>query len=185
MSNRNSKTTAIALAAVFAATVCLAQEVEPLKVKETGKMQVQVKDERPDLHFFKLDFVVKEVDGPRVLTSRSFTILVSAAPSSTGFIRSGMRVQLGDSSHIDYNDVGVHIDCRYIREVQSQLAINVSADITVTPQDVSSSYGPIMRHYQWSSDALVQLKKPTVIFSSDSVSSKSQMELELTATPIS
>jgi hypothetical protein len=170
----------VALSAALAATACLAQDT--VRVKETGKPQVQVK---PDVRFFKLEFVIKEVDGAKVMNSRAFSVVLSTAPGSTAFIRSGVRVQQGDSQHIEYNDVGVHIDCRNIRDVEDQLAANVSADITAAPQEsASSAASTIMRHYQWSSDVLIPLKKPTVVFSSDSTTSKNQMQLELTATPI-
>jgi hypothetical protein len=43
---------------------------------------------------------------------------------------------------------------------------------------------PTIRQNRWVSTVAVPLKKPTVIFSSDDLTSKRQMQLELTATPI-
>jgi len=41
-----------------------------------------------------------------------------------------------------------------------------------------------VRQNKWGSIVLVALRKPTVIFSSDDLTSKHQVQLELTATPI-
>ena len=43
---------------------------------------------------------------------------------------------------------------------------------------------PMIRQNRWTSNVVVPLKKPTVIFSSDDLTTKHQMQLELTATPI-
>jgi hypothetical protein len=43
---------------------------------------------------------------------------------------------------------------------------------------------PVTRQNQWRSAVVIPVKKPTVVFSSDDVSSKRQLQLELTATPV-
>jgi hypothetical protein len=81
--------------------------------------------------------------------------------------------------------VGVNIDFRAIREVQRDLALSVSAEISSIPSESGEvKPNPIVRQNKWDSSVVVPLKKPTLIFSSDDVSSKRTMQLELTATPI-
>jgi hypothetical protein len=43
---------------------------------------------------------------------------------------------------------------------------------------------PVVRQNQWQAGVIVPLKKPTVVFSSDDLTTKRQMQVELTATPI-
>jgi hypothetical protein len=43
---------------------------------------------------------------------------------------------------------------------------------------------PVIRQNRWSSNVVVPLKKPTLIFASDDATSKRQMQLELTAAPV-
>ncbi len=52
------------------------------------------------------------------------------------------------------------------------------------PATASAPTQPTVRQNKWDSTVIVPLKKPTVLFSSDDLTSKRQMQLELTATPI-
>jgi hypothetical protein len=119
---------------------------------------------------------------------------VAAGMRDTASIRAGSKVPFavgGQTSQFQYIDVGVNIDCRYIRELQRDLSISVSADISSVPSESAAPTAtgaappmPIVRQNRWSSLVIVPLRKPTLIFSSDDVASKRQMQLELTATPI-
>ena len=168
------------LALVLAAGTSLAQNLEPPK-------------------YYKLDFVVKETEAGKVLNSRNYSITLAAdglsgsspaAVANNAFgpshsIRSGSRVPVrttkGDFTFID---LGVNIDCRQVREVQNGLSLSVTADVTSTAQEAPEVGYPVLRQNKWTSNVLVPIKKPTLLFSSDDVSSKRQMQLELTATPI-
>lgn len=145
--------------------------------------------------FYKLDFTVKEVEGGKVLNARTYSVMVSAerdGGATSCLIRTGSKVPTvtggsGVNSQFTYIDVGVNIDCRGgVKEVPGGLSLGVNADISSALQEpaTSANLPPIIRQNRWSSNVLVPLKKPTVIFSSDDVASKHQMQLELTATPI-
>ena len=144
--------------------------------------------------FYKLEFVVKEVDGAKVVNSRSFFITVPVeAPGQNvqggGQIRTSVRFPTptggagAPSGQFQYNDVGVSIDCKTLHEVQSQVQVYISADISTNSAEPGSP-APVIRQWRWSSLVTAQIRKPTVIYASDDASSKSQMQLELTATPI-
>lgn len=183
--------TGLVLCLAIIATACYGQEPDQSlkQAQELLELRKQLKELReakpkPDPKFFKLDFVLKEVEGTKVLNARSFS-MYSATDSVPSNIRTGVKVQEGNAEHPNWTDIGVHIDVRNIRELRDQLAFNLTAEITGLPPDPTE--GPartIMRQYLWSSDVLVPIRKATIIFSSDSTSSKSQMQVELTATPV-
>jgi hypothetical protein len=172
---RNTKLWSLGLLAfAMAAGTCLAQTVDATK-------------------FYKLEFVVKEVDGTKVVNSRSYfmTVPVEAVGQNIqggGSIRSSNRIPTlsgpsGPNQQYNYIDVGVSIDCRTLHEMQSQVQVYVTADISTSSVEPNFP-APVVRQYRWNSLVVAQIKKPTVIYASDEANSKSQMQLELTATPI-
>jgi hypothetical protein len=160
-------------------------------VPGSGFAQSQDASKAPESKkFYKLEFVVKEVEGGKVLNARAYSATVSTdlrdGPTQ---IRAGSKVPyqttVGESKNLQYLDVGVNIDCRSIREMESGLSLFVSATINGVPSDIAVPSGPpTVRQNSWSSSVIVPLKKPTLLFSSDDPASKRQMQLELTATPI-
>lgn len=139
--------------------------------------------------FYKLDFVVKEVDGGKVLNARAYSTNISTEKGTAGSsIRAGSKVPYltspaPGSTQYNYADVGVNIDCRQAIEVGNELSLFVSAEVSTTAQD-SPPATPIIRQNKWGSMVLVPIRKPVIIFSSDDVTSKHQMQLELTAIPL-
>ncbi len=141
--------------------------------------------------FYRLDFVVKDFQDGKLLDSRNYFVYISdrnkgGRPTS---VRADSKVPIMAPSGGSFSnyDVNVGIDCGYRSEGKNNLSLDVSVDVTtlVPPENksVSGPY-PIIRNNRWASDVLVMIRKPTVIFSSDDVSSKRKMEVELTATPV-
>ena len=172
--NRNWVVCLVALAVVAGA--CLAQDAVPPK-------------------FYKLDFAVKDVEAGRVLNSRTYSAVVSTehvdGPQNCS-MRTGSRVPYSTTGpgigagQYTYLDLGVNIDCRAVKELAGQLSLYVLADISSIAQEPTPSptLPPFVRQNRWSSVVIVPLKNPTVLFSSDDLTTKHQMQLELTATPI-
>ena len=136
--------------------------------------------------FYKLEFVVKEVEGGKVVNTRSFSTMLGVAPTQErATIRTGGRLPISNSNGggVSYLDVGVNLDCSALKELQNDVSLYVTADISSAGQD-SASVPPVIRQNRWSSTVILPAKKPTVIFASDDMTSKRQMQLELTATPI-
>ncbi|HUO30984.1 MAG TPA: hypothetical protein VMU80_17295 [Bryobacteraceae bacterium] len=135
--------------------------------------------------YFRLDFAVQELDGGKVTNSRHYVMSIETL-TDTSSIRTGSKVPVstgaGQDSQFTYIDVGVNIDCRKAAIVDGELALNVSADVSTAAP--SPSMHPVIRQNRWTSNVIVPLGKPTVIFSSDDLTTKGQMQLELTATPI-
>ena len=156
------------LALVMAAGTCLGEDAEPAK-------------------FYKLEFVVKEVEGTKVLNSRAYS-MVAGTGNSKSEIRAGSRVRYavgqGPSSNYQVADVGVNIDAIHIEQVQNRLSFVLAAEINSLGEDPSSSAGPAIRSNRWNSEVIVPLNKPTVVVSSDTLDSKTKMQIELTAIAI-
>ncbi len=146
-------------------------------------------EEPPPTKYYKLEFVVKEVDGAKVLNARTYSAMVSGVvvlkerEVATGScsIRTGSRVPYSTGEKTSYLDVGVSIDCRSVREAPGGLSLRVDVDISSLAQE---SNPPVIRQNKWASDVIVPLKKPAVILSSDDLTTKHQIQVELTATPI-
>lgn len=136
--------------------------------------------------FYKLDFVVKEIEGGKVLNSRAYSMLVSTDSASS--LRAGSKVPTGalpGGAPNSFIDVGTNFDCRAIKELQPHdLALSLTAEISSTVHDTADPSHPVIRQNKWNSSVIVPLKKPSVIFSSDDATTKGQMQLELTATPV-
>jgi len=155
--------------------------------------------EPPAPKYFRLDFVVKELESGKVLNSRAYSMTISTDPQKSS-IRAGSRVPVstksGANSESTYIDIGVNIDCSFAKEVQNQLALNVAADISTAANDTSTVPAglggglanapglPIIRQNKWTGNVLAPLRKATTIFSADDAATKRQMQLELTATPL-
>ena len=168
LSNRNWSLCLVALALL--AGTCLAQDATPPK-------------------FYKLDFAVKEVEAGKVLNSRTYSAVVSTEHVDGPIhcsMRTGSKVPYSTGREYTYLDLGVSIDCRAVKELAGQLTLYVIADISSALQEPMPSPGlpPTVRQNRWSSLVILPFKKPTTIFSADDVASKHQMQLELTATPI-
>lgn len=137
--------------------------------------------------FYKLDYVVKEVEGGKTVNSRAFSTML--APQTPGrdtpsaSIRAGGRVPVTSSGGTQFFDLGVNIDSRDLRDLQGDLSVSINADISTIGQENSASI-PVVRQNRWSGAVMVTPKKPTVVFASDDITSKRQLQLELTVTPI-
>src|SRR6266404_3853455 len=91
--------------------------------------------------FYRLDFVVKEVESGKVVNSRSYSSMV--AVGSNGSIRTGGRtpVPTGTGGGLSpltqaqytFYDTGVNIDFKDLRELPDRLALQVTVDISSIP----------------------------------------------------
>ena len=142
--------------------------------------------------YYHLDFAVRELDSGRLVNARHYATTIATGGSGMDYgctmrtgnkvpVPSGPAVPNESSGAFTYIDLGVNIDCRSAKEIQGSLALNVAAEIS---NAATSSSPPLIRQTKWSANVIVQIGKPTVIFSSDDITTKGQMQLELTATPI-
>jgi hypothetical protein len=149
------------------------------------------------VHFYHLDFVVQEMgsDG-KPTNSRSYAATVSTGPHDRGTsIRTNSRVpfptgpttgangEIFANTQFQYVDVGVNIDARSAREVGRLLSIDLVADVSsmgTSPVD-TGIHAAVTRQNKWQATVLIPIGKPTVVFSSDTLDSKSSMQVVATA----
>lgn len=164
--------------------------------------------------FFRLKFVLKELQGKKVIDSRTYTTEISAEPAgvrsgptwnSDRSIRAGARIPIATGTYQNgssvnamvntqfrYQEVGTNIDCSNPVLIGHRLAMQVSAQISSVANLVAitannSSRGPREPSFpddRWASEVLVPIGHPAVLFTSDDPTSTRTMELDLTATPL-
>jgi hypothetical protein len=138
-----------------------------------------------DVKFYKLDFVIKEVEGGKTVNSRNYSTTASTDKGTAASIRTGSKIPMTQGTGgFNFIDVGVNIDARNLQEMGGELGLSVSAELSTAQPQEAPTMPVVVRQNRWSSHLIVPLKKPTVIFSSDDLNTKRQMQLELTATPI-
>lgn len=137
--------------------------------------------------FYKLEFVIKEAEAAKVLSTHTFSMIATTDGINT--LRTGARVPVTSgpagavAAQFTYLDVGVSIDCRNVKETAGGLAMQVSADVSSVPAE-SAGAPPVVHQNRWSTGVVVPLQKSTVLFAADDLTTKHQMRLELTATPV-
>lgn len=160
------------LAVMTAAALCAAQDTTA--PKEPAK-------------FFKLDFVIRELDGTKVISARNYSMMAETSSDGArraGQIRAGSKIRVGNSTQYQMADVGTNIDCNEVREFQTDLSFSITAEVTSVLEGTADAF-PVIRQNKWSSSVLVPLKKPTVILSADDNTTRHVMQIEVTAIPIS
>lgn len=142
-------------------------------------------DQRAPRHFYKLNFVLKESDGVKVLNERSFTlgIVVSTVRGYTerSTLRAGTRIPVQREKGPDYVDMGVNLDVMPAVEGEDGLEMTVNAEMSSLPtEDTASGTAPAIRQVRASSAVRAPVGKPTIVFTADDPASKHKFELEVT-----
>lgn len=165
-----SRSISLALALPLLAGACLAQDANRSEQQK----------------FYRLDFVVKEVDAGKTVNSRSYFLTVATPAKQKSEIRTGNKVPFETSAgNWTQIDIGTSFDCFSAQEVPAGLSLVVVAEVSsILENSMGGPTHPILRQNRWNSTVIVPFRKPTVIFSSDDMDSKRQMQVELAATPI-
>lgn len=159
--------------------------------------------EQSDGQHYRVIFVAQEVEGNKVINARRYETDMTLQGPGSGIvsIRTGSRIpivtgsssgaQVGVQAQFQYVDADVNLDINRARLEGDRVFLSITAEISSAdlltsglPASSGALHQPIIRRNKWSSGVTVQLGKPTVIFSSDDVSSKRTMQIELTVTPV-
>ena len=166
---------------------CLAQSGANTEASKTDAAKTM---EGAPKKFYRLDFLVRELENERAINSRSYAMIVRSN-TERGSMRAGEQVPYASSSGASTQwqqiDVGVSIDCRKLEELGERVALDLRAEISSVVENHDngvSAARPIIRSNRWESTVLLPLKQPTVLFSSDDPASKHTMQLQLTVTPL-
>ena len=134
---------------------------------------------------YKLEFVIKEVEGSKILNSRSYSMVISGADRSNirAISKMPFASKQGPSTEWQQISVGVSIDVHGVKELDGRLSFTTSVDISSVSGDGVVQSTPVIRQNTWGSTVAVAFKKPTLVFTSDNTDSKRQMQVEVTAVP--
>ncbi len=162
------------------------QSTTIVNAKEPGNtLDVAVKNQeapKPPPKFYKLNFVVKDMEDGKVVTSREYFVDVSTDQGPRAQIRGKSNVTVGIPGNTRSENIGTDIDCAHVRQYGDDLAFDLVADVTSLLGE--NEQHPITRDNRWSAQVLIPLKKPTVVVSSDDNTTKRVMQIEVTATPL-
>lgn len=131
--------------------------------------------------FYRLDFVLKENEGGKMVNTRSFQMMLQSDEGRMSSIRSGDKIpvpQVGTGGQTIYIDVGVNLDVRQLHHVGGEVEMDITAEAS------SADTSNVIRQTRWNSIVTIPVGKPVVIFSSEGPTAKRQLQLEVTATPI-
>jgi hypothetical protein len=141
---------------------------------------------------YKLDYVFSEVQNGKRVNARSYTALLHSG--DRGSIRLGNRLPIVTSGsqesaihQVTYMDIGMNIDCRVEREVDSGIALFTSVDMTsLAPEQPGEnrSGNPVVRQTKIQVDSIVPLGKQTLLSSADEVDGTGRFDFEVTATKL-
>ena len=164
---------------------------------QDSKPQESAKAAEPPAHYYHLDYLVQELgaDG-KPTNSRTYTTTVCTGVNETASIRAGSKIPIATGSYgetkstivntqFQYIDVGVNIDTRQAHEIDRQLSLHLTADVSsVATSGDQDLHQPVLRQNRWQAQVLIPIGKPTVVFTSDSLDSKGSMQVVVTATPL-
>lgn len=140
--------------------------------------------------FYRLDLSVREMDGNKAVNTRNYTLnaqgnewgrfrVGSKIPVSTGTSSSGGGV----STQWQYIDVGLNADCHII-ESDPGPTLTWTIELSSVAPEMGAAGQPIIRNVRSQGATLLFLNKPTVLSTSDDLSSTHKFVFEVTATRI-
>lgn len=173
----------------------------PLASQPIAVSQEASKNDAPDAaksvnaeqHFYRLNFVVQELDeNGKPLNGRSFTMTI--ATNSSSQIRIGSRIPVlitppggnpESSAQWQFTEARINFDVHAAHEVRKELAFDMSAELdAIPPVNEPKLQNRVTRHNQWHSIVLIPIGKATPVFTSDTLDSKGSMQIVVTATPL-
>ncbi len=178
--------------AVVMMALCLpvyGQQGTPAESKPAISAEQELgKDQR-----FRLAFVVREMDEKgKVLNSREYVAMSAAIPhrgDPQTSIRTGARIPVPTgpgSSQTMYTDVGVNFDVNTFQVLSAtRVVMNIRAELSsLDPSSDQTKGQPVIRQNKWSGNEQMVLGERKVIFSSDDLTSKNKLQIELTVTRV-
>ncbi|MEO8737748.1 MAG: hypothetical protein ABI380_14560 [Edaphobacter sp.] len=178
--------------AVVIMAVCLPGYGQQTTAAESKPANSAVQELGKDQRF-RLTFVLRETDeNGKVLNSREYEAMIGAIPRQGNpnvSIRNGIRMPVPTSptnSSYTYQDVGANFDINSFTVVSSnRVALNVSAEVSNIDSAAKNPVNPpLIRQNKWTGNEQIVLGERKVIFSSDDLTSRNKMQVELTVTRV-
>ncbi|HEU5403973.1 MAG TPA: hypothetical protein VFU86_21645 [Terriglobales bacterium] len=142
--------------------------------------------------FYKLDLSVREMDGSKVVNTRTYTL--NAVGNEWGRLRVGSKIPVStgtyspttDSKPItqwQYIDVGLNADCHLVDSTPGPTLVWTVELSSVAPER-GDGQQPIIRNVRSQGATLLLLNKPTLLSTADDLSSTHKFVFEITATQV-
>ncbi len=128
--------------------------------------------------FYKLDLTVRELDGTKVLNSRTYTL--TQRSDEWGQLRVGSRIP---TEKAGYMDVGLNLDSR-VQDRDDATAFDWRLDLSSLAAENGPNGLPVVRQVKSNGQTLLTIGKPTVMSTVDDLSSTHKFVFEVTATKV-
>jgi hypothetical protein len=167
----------LVLVIVMLAAVGLAQDTE-----RKASADAAAKAEKTAWSFYRLDLTVREMDGAKLVNSRSYTL--SGRSDEWTRIRIGSKIPVNTSqTGVQYLDVGLNVDARLF-EFDSGPALGWTIDFSsLAPESVANGQ-PVVRSIRSQGYSQLAIGKPVLLSSSDDLNSTHKFVFEVTATKV-
>lgn len=139
-------------------------------------------DPATDFNNYRVSYRVDEVENGKTINSRSYTLMVRAGTTAT--VRIGSRVPYSTGPRVQYQDVGMNIDCR-IRNEDGKVVVHTKVSMMSLAgkgAQASSEPNPVFGQFQVENNSVVTLGKPEFVGSADDVASNRRYVIEVTVT---
>jgi len=160
------------------------QSEPPVKDELDGKPRLPVpnprRQDKPE-GFYRLDFVIREMDGEKVLDTRNYSMWVQVEMQKTVKAVSEVRVPAGNSVNI--KTIGVSISC-YVSETDGLPWINMNASITDMMPPENAGDFPAFRNIGMESIAPLSLGKSVTVSKVEDPITKHRFQVDVTGTKL-
>ena len=171
--------------AIAAMALCLPLIPNSASAQQEKGKEAATTEQKP-VAAYRIELNVREIEAGKQLNSRNYIMVVE--DGSWGGIRVGNRVPIvGGEKGVQYNDVGMNIDCRpRERQDRVSLEIRVESSSVVPPEQLTAAttLQPMFRQQRSNITSTVTPGKPTLVASMDDVISNRRYEIEVTATKV-
>jgi len=147
-------------------------------------------------NFFKLAFVMYELDDGKRTNQRDYT-MIGRTDNQPSSIRVATKIPIytevkGNDKAYTYIDAGLTIRCSLKEQVDRRLQLHCDIEISsfISPEQIANATGnagpaaPFLRSTRTESWALMTLGKPAVLTTVDDVNNAKRLQIEVTATKI-
>lgn len=179
----------------------LAQQAAKDTADQPAKDQPQKKEvlagrEGNTENFFKLAFVMYELDDAKRINQRDY-MMIGRTDNQPSSIRVATKVPIytevkGNDKQYMYIDVGLKVNCSLKEQVDRRVQLHCDIEISsfLRPEQIAGAIGqsgpeaPVLRTTRTESWALLTLGKPAILTTVDDINSAKRMQIEVTATKL-
>lgn len=150
--------------------------------KKAEKTAAASKVDREPWSFYKLDLTVREMDGAKVVNTRSYTL--NGRGDEWSRVRVGSRIPVNTGNGITYVDLGLNADC-HLMDNDAETSLSWTIDLSsAAPETLTTGQQPVIRTVRSQGQIPLILGKPILLSSSDDLNSTHKFVFEVTATKL-